>query len=249
MTSWVRGNAETEIRPSEIDLQTFIQVLKKWRVLIVAVTLATIVLVGLVTHYMIKPVYQAKTLLMVTVASEKLQVSSSTVNRTDPTTGTTALMPVLTMNTYLGQLKSEATMKRVVASLGLPETSIGSISKRIEATIVKDSNLIEVKVSHTNPEMALNIANAVSVQYLELMREFMFSSVVVISPANLPVAPVYPSIKLNLIVALMLGLMLSILLAFILDFLDNTIKTVDDVNRVLDLPVLGLIPSKNGQKL
>ena len=46
-------------------------------------------------------------------------------------------------------------------------------------------------------------------------------------------------------IALVLGLMVFSLLAFLLEYLDNTIKTPDDVMRELELPVLGVIPKLN----
>ncbi len=226
----------------ELDFRKIILVLKKWAKFILVFTLITTLAVALMNYYLLTPIYQAKALLMVTVASEKLQVSTNPVNRTDPATGNTATMPILTMNTYLGQLKSEALMKRVQSELGLGDQTIGSISNKIEAKIVENSNLIEIKVNHANPEMALAIANAVSDQYLELMKEFMFSSVVVISPANLPKTPVKPNKQLNIIIAFIFGLSASISLAFLLEYLDNTFKTAEDVARELQLNVLGLIP-------
>lgn len=229
----------------EIDIRDVFKVLRKWSKLIILITLLTTLAAGLISIYYLKPVYQAKTLLMVTVASDKLQVSTNQVTRTDPNTGVvTAPMPVLTMNTYLGQLKSEVVMSRVITSLNLPDQTTDKLSAMIEANIVKDSNLIEVKVNNIDPQLAAIIANTLSEEYLHLMKEFMFSSVVVISPANIPTIPVKPSKKLNVAIGFVLGLMVSILVAFLLDYLDNTLKTAEDINRELDLPVLGLIPFK-----
>jgi capsular polysaccharide biosynthesis protein len=243
-------NSSASHSGTDIDLRKFLKVIGKWRILIIVITLLSAIATGLVSYYMIAPVYQAQTLLMVTVASEKLQTQatiSTQVNQNNQ--GTTATnrtpMPVLTMNTYLGQLKSEVVMKRVLDSNNLPGQTIGSLSSMINASIVQDSNLIAVTVQNTDPVLAAQIANAVSKQYLKLMDELMFSSVVVISPANVPVSPIKPNKNLNIEIALLLGLLLSILLAFLLEYLDNTLKTSEDIHRVLNLPVLGLIPAKS----
>lgn len=228
---------------NDIDLALFLKLVKKWWKLIVVLTALATLLSGLISFFLLKPVYQASTLLMVTVASEKLQVSSQQLNRTDPQTET-APMPVLTMNTYLGQLKSEVVMKRVAENSGIPGLSIGGLLSSMDASIVKDSNLIQVKVRNIDPAKAALIANAIASEYLKLMDELMFSSVVVISPANVPTSPIKPNKMLNIEIAFILGLMLSILLAFLLEYLDNTFKTVEDVNQVLDLPVLAVIPSR-----
>ncbi len=238
--------AEEEI---EIDLRQILTVLKKRSKLIIAITLLTTLASGLISYFVLQPVYQAKTLLMVTVASEKLQttVNPQLNQNRDPEVSPLTPMPVLTMNTYLGQLKSETIMKRVLDDLKIPGQTIGGLSSMVEASIVKDSNLIEVKVNHTDPELAATIANTVSYKYLELMKEFMFSSVVVISPANVPTSPVKPNKQMNIAIAFLLGLMLSTLLAFLLEYLDNTLKSPEDISRELDVPVLGIIPFKSDQ--
>ena len=46
----------------------------------------------------------------------------------------------------------------------------------------------------------------------------------------------------NILIAFLLSLGAGIGLAFLLDFLDDTVKTVDDVDRYLHLPALALIP-------
>ncbi|OPZ73977.1 MAG: hypothetical protein BWY80_00766 [Firmicutes bacterium ADurb.Bin456] len=68
----------------------------------------------------------------------------------------------------------------------------------------------------------------------------------VVSPA-LTANQVKPNKKLNLAVAFLLGLMGSVALALLLEFLDNTIKTPEDVARHLDLPVMGIIPSADSK--
>lgn len=234
-----------------IDLRQNIKVLRKWSKMIIAITMLTTLASGIISVYFLQPVYQAKTLLMVTVASEKLQVTTNSVTRTDPATGATSTaMPVLTMNTYLGQLESEVVMSRVITALNLSDQTINSLSSKIEASIVKDSNLIEVKVNQTDPVMAARIANTLSTEYLQLMKEFMFSSVVVISPANVPTKPVKPNKTLNVTIAFILGLILSVMLAFLLEYMDNTLKSPEDISRELEIPLLGLIPiaTKNNTK-
>jgi len=228
---------------TEIDLYYLIKVWKKWWKLIVALTLIAALASAFISFYVLKPVYRASTLLMVTVASEKLQVSAQQLNRNNQDNQNPAApMPILTMNTYLGQLESEVVMKRVVESTGIPGLSIGGLMSMTDASIVKDSNLITLEVENSDPVKAALIANAIAEQYLKLMDELMFSSVVVISPANIPAGPFKPNKKMNIALAFVLGLMISILLAFLLEFLDNTLKTVEDIDQVLDLPVLAVIP-------
>jgi len=69
------------------------------------------------------------------------------------------------------------------------------------------------------------------------------SDVWVVDPAVVPTSPVSPRPTLNMAIALVLGLFAGVGVAFVLEFLDTSLKTQEDVERELQLPVLGLIPS------
>ncbi len=64
----------------------------------------------------------------------------------------------------------------------------------------------------------------------------------VIDPAIRPGSPVKPRPKLNMAIAGALGLMVSLGIVFVMEYLDNTIKTPEQVTELLALPVLGTIP-------
>jgi capsular exopolysaccharide synthesis family protein len=65
-------------------------------------------------------------------------------------------------------------------------------------------------------------------------------------PAEAPMLnrPVSPNIVMNILLSLILGLAAGIGLAYFIEYLDTSVKTVDDVERFLGLPVVGVIPQK-----
>ena len=63
-----------------------------------------------------------------------------------------------------------------------------------------------------------------------------------------PTKPFKPDASRNLLVALFVGFALAGALAFGLDYLDDTIKTPEDITRKLRIPFLGLVPSVRGDK-
>ncbi len=68
------------------------------------------------------------------------------------------------------------------------------------------------------------------------------NNISIIDRAEVPSWRFKPNLKLNLAIGLLLGGMLGVLAAFLLEFLDDTIKTPEDVEQKLKLPVLGVIP-------
>ena len=62
-------------------------------------------------------------------------------------------------------------------------------------------------------------------------------------------SPIKPQPLLNIAIAIVVGLMASVGLAFLLEFLNNTIKNEQDIEKILGLPVLGVIATIDDQKL
>ena len=68
------------------------------------------------------------------------------------------------------------------------------------------------------------------------------SNIQLIDQAELPIAPYKPNKRLNLTLALIVGLFLGIGLAFFFEYLDNSVKTPEDVEQLVRLPFFGLVP-------
>jgi len=74
------------------------------------------------------------------------------------------------------------------------------------------------------------------------------NNVRVMDRAEVPTAPYTPNVANNLLIALLAGVTLALAVAFGLDYLDDTIKTPEDITRKLRVPFLGLVPSVHGDK-
>lgn len=80
-------------------------------------------------------------------------------------------------------------------------------------------------------------------QQAEVESEFRPSNIHIIQKAEIPIAPVKPNKVLNIGLSLFIGLALGVGLAFFVEYLNNTINTAEDVERIVQLPALGGIPS------
>lgn len=75
-----------------------------------------------------------------------------------------------------------------------------------------------------------------------------FGDIIIIDKALAPDEPIKPNKKLNLAIGGILGLMAGVMLAFFGEYMDNTIKNTEDVERILNLPILGVIPKDTPEK-
>jgi len=67
------------------------------------------------------------------------------------------------------------------------------------------------------------------------------SNIVVVEPAALPAGPVRPRVAQNTLLGALLGLMLSIGVVFLIEYLDDRVRSPEQIDKVLKLPVVGLI--------
>jgi capsular polysaccharide biosynthesis protein len=89
----------------------------------------------------------------------------------------------------------------------------------------------------------MDITNAVAEVFQSKVVDIMqVESVQIIDKAEKPNIPVSPNKKLNLAVALILGISLGIFIILAIEYFDNTVKTPEDIEKYLELPVIGTIP-------
>ena len=224
----------------ELELREIFQILRKRWKLLVFIPLLAVLLVGLYTNYFIEPTYKSSSTLMVLHSGEPQDPEG-----TGPQFRSTAdiRMSRDLVKTYGEIVKSRRVAERAIMAA---DPSIGmthqQLMSKIEVGLVSDTELIHITVSDTDPVMAAFWANTVTDAFIAEVVNIMHIENVNILDDAIPVLdPVSPRPMLNLAIAFVLGAMISTGLAFLLEYLDNTIKTPQDVISVLELPVLGAV--------
>ncbi len=163
---------------------------------------------------------------------------------------TTALQEVA--NSMSKMISSRTVAEKIVGDLGLqrsPEAVMGQITARP----VQQTQLIDVTVRDTDPLQAAKIANGVGAAFAELVQRTESSrsglTAQVWQSATIPGAPVKPTPNRNAILAVLLGLSVGVAVAFLLDRLDTRWRSSEEVEAVLGLPILGVIPQMTSETL
>jgi capsular polysaccharide biosynthesis protein len=219
-----------------ISFQELAQTIKKRLGMILAITFIAAVISGVVSYLVLTPVYQATTQLLVN--QEKSEVP--TYNVGDIQTN------LQLINTYNVIIKSPAILKLVVEDLALEDMSVEALNSKIAVSSVGDSQVVTINVNDPDPYIARDIANTTaSIFQKEIVNLMNVNNVSILAEATASdlQQPIKPNPVLNMAIALVVGLMLGVGLAFLLEYLDNTIKTDQDIETLLELPVLGGISS------
>ncbi|WP_449537885.1 YveK family protein [Ferdinandcohnia sp. Marseille-Q9671] len=213
-----------------ISLKEIFQTIRKRLWLITMITAVAVATVGVVSFFFLTPVYESSTQILVNQkASDQPYLNQSDI-RTN----------IDLINTYNEIIKTPAILDIVKEELNLTE-SLGDL---ITVGSANNTQLMKLTVQHTDPKMAVEIANTTAnVFKVEIVKHMNVDNVSILSPAELPEnpSPVKPNPMLNMAIALVVGLMAGVGLSFLLEYLDNTIKTEQDIEKSLGLPVLGAI--------
>ncbi len=101
-------------------------------------------------------------------------------------------------------------------------------------------NILKQKVD-TNQQLYENLLQRM--KEAQIQSTLTSSNIRVVDGAELPEYPVRPRVYLNLALGMFLGLGLGVGLAFFQEYMDDTLKTPDEVESLLRLPSLGVVPS------
>lgn len=222
----------------ELDLRDYFRIVLK-RIWLIALTVVLIcLLVGVYSVFIKKPVFEASTKIVVNQTP-----SQSTVNQIDLNEINTNIQLI---NTYKEIIKTPAILDEVVTNYPQFQLNAEQLSKMVNVNSVNNTQVMTVAVRDTSYVRAAEIANAISsVFQKEIPKIFNVQNVSILNQAKIdpPVrpTPVEPNILLNMVIGFVVSLMLGIGISFLLEYLDDTVKTEDDIKGILDLPTLAMI--------
>lgn len=218
-----------------LDLRDFYYILKKRIRLIIMITLACTLVTGIFSFFIIKPTYEASATII--VGKPKGDEKSSNTQYND------VMMYQNLVKTYAKIAASNTVMESACNKLkGI--IGVEQLKKSVTATPQENTQILEISAQSKNPKEAVNIVNAVVNSFVsESLRVFPTGGdIQIMDKAQFPDKPVKPKKALNMAIAFFVGLMVSVGLSFMFEYMDNTIKTEEDVSRYLDMPVIGIIP-------
>jgi capsular exopolysaccharide synthesis family protein len=130
------------------------------------------------------------------------------------------------------------------AALSQEQMLKGQLSSLRTQTLDVDSRSIQYNILKREVDTNRELYNGLLQRFKEVgvAGDVRANNISVIDRAEAPLFRFKPSLGLNLAVGMLLGLMLGVLAAFVREFLDDTLKTPDDIEQRLRLSVLGVIP-------
>lgn len=218
----------------EINIKDLLNYLvSKSFVIVIIVSLA--VLVNVMYGQFIKvPMYSSYTTIVLTRSDDK--GTETAITQSDIT------LNQHLVSTYREIMKSRRVLDQVIDNLKL-DTDVSSLGQRISVTSEQDTELIKITVSYPNSEDAKNIANEIAKVFSKEIKDiYDISNVSIIDKAMESGIPYNINPMKEIIISVLIGLIIGFVLVFCMFYFDTTIKSTEEVETRLGLPILGSVP-------
>jgi len=218
----------------ELDLKDIFKILRKRIWWIIAVTVLASAAAWYYSTAIMKPVYEASTKLIVKqsdAAIARLDLNEINLN-------------LRLIDTYKEIIRTLAIMQVVAEEHPEFGLTAEQLIGKVRVSSVNNTQVMTLVVEDSSYRRAAEIVNAISYVFKDEVPKIMHVDNVSIlneAPLDRQPAPVRPNVMLNVAVAFVVSLMAVIGWAFLMEYLDDTIKTEQDVAGVLGLPTLTVV--------
>ncbi|MFC5649867.1 YveK family protein [Paenibacillus solisilvae] len=220
-----------------MELKQFWSIVRKniWMILVFVIISGTVT--GIYSYYFLDKKYEASTKLIV-----NQNMDTATLNRIDINTINSNIQLV---KTYKEIIKTPRIMSKVVAQFPDLKLTEDDLIRKVSVTSVNDTQVMSVTATDLSYRKATSIVNAVAQVFQKeiptLMKVDNVNILNMANPNDKP-APVSPKPSLNIVISIILSLMVGLSSVFLIHYLDDTVKSETDVEQILGLPTLSLVP-------
>lgn len=225
----------------EIDLKELISMFMKRKILIILVVIIFGLIGAIYTVKFITPTYKSTTKLLLVQTGEK----SNVYENTGSITTTDLTLNSKLVNNYRDIATSESVLSKVIQNLNL---NIGAeeLKNMTSVTVKTDTEILQLTVEYTDPEMTCNIAKEIANVFIETVnRYYKLDNLNVLDEAKVNLTPSNVHLTKNVIIFAFIGAILVSGYILLVNMLDTTVKSDTDIEKALEVPVLASIVFTN----
>lgn len=222
-----------------IDVVQLFKVLWKKKIAIILTAIVAALLAFGVSSFILTPEYSSTTRIYVVNRNQSENVG---LTNQDLQAGT------YLVKDYKEIILSQDVLEKVISNLKLEKSGKG-LSKKIQVTVPVDTRIVSIVVKDDQPEEASRIANALrEVAAEKIIKVTRVSDVTTLEEARPALTPSSPNIRRNTLLAFLAGGAVMVILILLLELLDDRVKRPEDVEEVMQVALLGIIPDLNKLK-
>ena len=218
----------------EIDVCQLVKVLWKRKFLIVLTAIIAGLAAFAYSSFVIKPQYTSTTRIYVV---NRNQADKPGLTNQDLQAG------AYLVKDYREIILSQDVLEKVVADQKLPMDA-KTLGRKVSVTVPADTRIVSISVRDGNPEEASRIANALrEVAAQKIISVTRVSDVTTLEEARPATSPSSPNIRRNTMMATIAGVGFVTIIVLLVELLDDRVKRPEDIEEVMHLSLLGVIPN------
>ena len=222
-----------------IDVVQLFKILWKKKIAIILTAIVAALVAFGVSSFVLTPEYSSTTRIYVV---NRNQSENAGLTNQDLQAGT------YLVKDYKEIILSQDVLEKVISNLKLEQSGKG-LSKKIQVTVPLDTRIVSIVVKDDQPEEASRIANALrEVAAEKIIKVTRVSDVTTLEEARPALTPSSPNIRRNTLLAFLAGGAVMVILILLLELLDDRVKRPEDVEEVMQVALLGIIPDLNKLK-
>lgn len=223
----------------EIDVLQLFRSLWKRKLVILLVAIITSSVAFAYSTFVIKPEFTSTTRIYVV---NRDQGEKSGLTNQDLQAGT------YLVKDYREIILSQDVLEEVVSDLKLDLTPKG-LANKIKVTVPVDTRIVSISVKDKQPEEASRIANSLrEVAAEKIVAVTRVSDVTTLGEARPATTPSSPNVRRNTLFGFLGGAVVTVIAVLLIELLDTRVKRPEDVEDVLQIPLLGLVPDLDKMK-
>lgn len=223
----------------EIDVFQLFRALWKRKLVILLVAIITSSVAFAYSTFIIKPEFTSTTRIYVV---NRNQGEKSGLTNQDLQAGS------YLVKDYREIILSQDVLEKVTSNLKL-DLSPKDLASKVKVTVPVDTRIVSISVNDRVPEEASRIANSLrEVAAEKIISITRVSDVTTLEEARPATAPSSPNIRRNTIIGLLGGTVFTVIVVLIVELVDTRVKRPEDIEDVMQIALLGVVPNLNKLK-
>lgn len=223
----------------EIDVFHLFKILWKRKILIALVAIVAGALAFAYSAFIVKPEFTSTTRIYVV---NRNQGDKPGLTNQDLQAGS------YLVKDYREIILSQDVLEKVTSNLKL-DLSPKDLASKVKVTVPVDTRIVSISVNDRVPEEASRIANSLrEVAAEKIISITRVSDVTTLEEARPAIAPSSPNIRRNTIIGLLGGTVFTVIAVLIVELVDTRVKRPEDIEDVMQIALLGVVPNLNKLK-
>lgn len=229
-----------------MEIKQYFNIIKKRLWLVAAIVVVITAATGVYAFMTNSPTYTATAKLVINSTPKSTdgmanQLDLGTINSN-----------IQLIKTYQEIIKTPAIMNKVVEEYPNLGLNANQLISRVNVSSVNETQVMSLAMTDSSYERAANAVNAIATVFQREVPQIMsLDNIIILDQADPSTGgvPMGNNPVLFVLIAFIFSLVIGIAVAFLLEYMDDSIKTEEDIRDVLGLPVLGVIAKMNEDDL